>query len=151
MPNMLTPCYCMNSILWNVVILLPDYTASHSRRQHSCIYQRGPFSSQIGWNLVYIKTSIPSKVKALIFVGRERIKQEATYHYEQHLSHSAQSLRPSSTQPQPAQPVLKTICGITQTCSSDDGHNNARNKLRQTIDNKLQISCFLLVSLSTSR
>jgi len=44
--------------------------------------------------------------------------------------HSAHSARPSSTQPQPTQPVQNTICGIAHSCSSDDGHNDARNVLR---------------------
>jgi len=37
---------------------------------------------------------------------------------------------PSSTQSQPAQPVQNIICGSTQSCSHDDGHNDARNMLR---------------------
>jgi len=45
-------------------------------------------------------------------------------------SNSAHSLRPSSTQPQPAQPVLNTIRDSTWSCSPDDGHNGARNMLR---------------------
>ena len=49
---------------------------------------------------------------------------------EQYLSHSAHRLRPSSTEPQPAQPVQNTICGSTRSCSPDDGHNDARNMLR---------------------
>ena len=40
------------------------------------------------------------------------------------------SLRPSSTQPQPSQPVQNTTCGSTRSCSPDDGHNAARNMLR---------------------
>ena len=35
----------------------------------------------------------------------------------------------SSTQPQPAQPVQKTICSNTRSCSPDDGHNDVRNML----------------------
>ena len=62
--------------------------------------------------------------------------------------HPAQA-EPSSTQPQPAQPVQNTICGSTQSCSPDNGHNDARNMLRQKFDNKHQISCILLVSLSS--
>ena len=46
------------------------------------------------------------------------------------LTHSAPSLRTSSTQPQPAQPVQNTICSNTRSCSPDDGHNDARNMLR---------------------
>jgi hypothetical protein len=46
---------------------------------------------------------------------------------DQKLSHS---LRPSCTQPQPAQPVQNTICNNTRPCSPDDGHNDARNMLR---------------------
>jgi hypothetical protein len=42
----------------------------------------------------------------------------------------AHSLRPSSTQPQPSLPVQNTICGSAHSCSSDDGHNDARNMLR---------------------
>ena len=57
-------------------------------------------------------------------------------------------LHPSSTQPQPSQPVQNTICGSTHYCSPDDGHNDARNMLRY-FDNKHQISCILLVSLSS--
>ena len=45
-------------------------------------------------------------------------------------AYSAHSLRPISTQPQPAQPVHNTICSNTRTCSPDDGHNDARNMLR---------------------
>jgi len=37
---------------------------------------------------------------------------------------------PSSTQPKPAQTVQNTICGSTQSCSPDNGHNDARNMLR---------------------
>ena len=44
--------------------------------------------------------------------------------------HSAHSLRPTSTQPQPSQPVQNTICGSAHSCSPDDGHNDARNMLR---------------------
>ena len=44
--------------------------------------------------------------------------------------HSAHSLRPISTQPQPSQPVQNTICGSAHSCSPDDGHNDARNMLR---------------------
>ena len=44
--------------------------------------------------------------------------------------HSAYSLHPSSTQPQPSQPVQNTICGSAHYCSPDDGHNDARNMLR---------------------
>ena len=44
--------------------------------------------------------------------------------------HSAHSLRPSSTQPQPSLPVQNTICGSAHSCSPDDGHNDARNMLR---------------------
>jgi len=39
-------------------------------------------------------------------------------------------LRPSSTRPQPAQPVQNTIRGNTQSCSPEDGHDDARNMLR---------------------
>ena len=56
---------------------------------------------------------------------------------------------PSSTQPQRAQPLQNTICRNTQSCSPEDGHNDARNMLRQKFDNKHQISCILLVSLSS--
>ena len=63
--------------------------------------------------------------------------------------HSAHSSRPSSTQPQPSQPVQNFICGSAHSCSPDDGHNDARNMLRQKFDNKYQISCLLLVSLSS--
>ena len=45
------------------------------------------------------------------------------------LSHSTHSSRLSSTQPQPAQTVQNTICGSTQSCSPEDGHNDARNML----------------------
>ena len=43
--------------------------------------------------------------------------------------HSAHSLRPSSTQPQPSLTVQNTICGSAHSCSPDDGHNDARNML----------------------
>jgi len=65
------------------------------------------------------------------------------------LSHSAHSLRPSSTQPQPAQPVQNTVRGSTRSCSSDDGHNDPRNMLRLELHNKHRISCILLVFLSS--
>ena len=55
-------------------------------------------------------------------------------------------VEPNSTQPQPAQPVQNTICSYTQSCSPEDGHNDARNK---KFHNKHQISCILLVSLSS--
>jgi len=51
-------------------------------------------------------------------------------------------------QPQPAQPVQNTICSSKSPCS-DDGHNDARNMLRQKFDNKLLIGCISLVSLSS--
>jgi len=38
--------------------------------------------------------------------------------------------RPSSTQPQPSQPVQNTIRGSAHSCSPDDRHNVARNMLR---------------------
>ena len=63
--------------------------------------------------------------------------------------HSAHSSRPSSTQPQPSLPVQNTICGSAHSCSPDDGHNDARNMLRLKFDNEHQISCILLVSLSS--
>ena len=44
--------------------------------------------------------------------------------------HSAHSLRPSSTQPQPSLPVQNTICGSAHSCSPDDVHNDASNVLR---------------------
>ena len=44
--------------------------------------------------------------------------------------------------------VQNTICGSAHYCSPDDGHNDARNMLR-SFDNKYQISCILLVSLSS--
>ena len=44
--------------------------------------------------------------------------------------HSAHSSRPSSTQPQPSQPVQNAMCGSAHSCSPDDGHNDARNMLR---------------------
>ena len=44
--------------------------------------------------------------------------------------HSAHSSRPSSTQPQPSQPVQNTIRRSAHSCSPDDGHNDARNMLR---------------------
>ena len=37
---------------------------------------------------------------------------------------------PSSTQPQPSQPVQNTICGSAHSFSPNDGHNYARNMLR---------------------
>jgi len=55
----------------------------------------------------------------------------------------------SSTQPQPAQPMQNTICGSAHTYSPVDGLNDARNILRQKFDNKYEISCILLVSLSS--
>jgi len=54
-----------------------------------------------------------------------------------------------STQPQPAQPVQNTIYSNTRSCSTDDGHNDARNMLRYKFDNKYRISCILLVYLSS--
>ena len=45
--------------------------------------------------------------------------------------------------------VQNTICSSTWSCSPDDGHNDARNMLRQKFDNKHQIRCILLVSLSS--
>ena len=50
---------------------------------------------------------------------------------------SAYILHPSSTQPKPSLPVQNTICGSAHYCSPDDGHN------------KHQISCILLVSISS--
>ena len=45
--------------------------------------------------------------------------------------------------------VQNTICGSAHSCSPDDGHNDDRNMLRWKFDNKHQISCILLVSLSS--
>ena len=45
--------------------------------------------------------------------------------------------------------MQNTICGSAHSCSPDDGHNDARNMLRKKSDNKHQISCILLVSLSS--
>jgi len=42
-----------------------------------------------------------------------------------------------------------TICSNTRSCSPGDGHNDARNMLRQKFDNKHRISCILLVYLSS--
>jgi len=64
-------------------------------------------------------------------------------------SHSAHSSRPNSTQPQPAQPVQNTIRSYTQSCSPEDGHNDAWNMLREKFSDKNQISCILLVSSSS--
>jgi hypothetical protein len=47
------------------------------------------------------------------------------------------------------QPAQNTVCGSTQFCSAADGHNDARNMLRQMTEKKNQISCILLVSLFT--
>ena len=44
--------------------------------------------------------------------------------------HSAHSLHPSSTQPQPSLPVQNTIRGSAHYCSPDGGHNDARNMFR---------------------
>jgi len=42
------------------------------------------------------------------------------------------------------------LCGAeSQAVCTDDGHNDARNKLRQKFDNKHRISCILLVYLSS--
>ena len=60
---------------------------------------------------------------------RERNQQDATNPIFI-IEHSAHSLRPSSTQPQPAQPVQNTICSNTRSCSPDNGHNDVRNMLR---------------------
>jgi len=68
---------------------------------------------------------------------------------EIYCSHSAHSSRPSSTQPQPAKPVQNTICGNILSCYPDDGHNDARNMSRKTLNNKRQINCILLLSLSS--
>ena len=99
--------------------------------------------------------------KSLYIGWRERNQQYATNpmfiikpfistcfgnHYAHHQEHSS---RPSSTQPQPSQPVQNTICGTAHSCSPDDGHNDAQNMFRWKFDNKHQISCILLVSLSS--
>jgi len=48
----------------------------------------------------------------------------------------------SSTQRQPAEPVQNTTCGSTQSCSPDDGHNDARNMLdRRLIINTRLVAC----------
>jgi len=68
------------------------------------------------------------------------------------LCEGAHSSRCSSTRPQPTtdyNPRQNNICSITRSCSPDDGHNGARNMLRQTFDNKHRISCILLVSPSS--
>ena len=46
---------------------------------------------------------------------------------------SAHGLRPSSTQPQPAQPLRNTIYSNARSCSPDDGHDDARNMLRKCV------------------
>ena len=45
--------------------------------------------------------------------------------------------------------VQNTICGSAHSCSPDDGHNDTQNILRSKSDNKHQISCILLVALSS--
>jgi len=45
--------------------------------------------------------------------------------------------------------VQNTICSSTRSCSPDDGHNDARNMLRQKFDKKYRISCIVLFSLSS--
>ena len=62
---------------------------------------------------------------------------------------SAHSLRPpSSTRPQPAQPVQNTICGNTQFYSPEDGHNDVRNMLRYTTEiNFRLVASFWFLSL----
>jgi hypothetical protein len=44
-------------------------------------------------------------------------------------THGAYCLRPGFTRQQPAQPGI-TTSGIKQSCSPDDGHDDARNMLR---------------------
>ena len=44
--------------------------------------------------------------------------------------HSAYSLHPSSTEPQPPLPMQNTICGCAHSFSPDDGNNDARNMFR---------------------
>jgi len=45
----------------------------------------------------------------------------------------AHSLRPSFTQPQPAQPVQNTICCNTRSSSPDGGHNDSQNMLDRSL------------------
>jgi hypothetical protein len=44
---------------------------------------------------------------------------------------SAHGSRPNFPQQRPSQQVQNTICGRIQSGSPDDGHNDARNMLRQ--------------------
>ena len=46
--------------------------------------------------------------------------------------------------------MQNTIRSYTQSCSTEDGLNIARNMLIYKFDNKHQISCIFLVSLSSS-
>jgi len=60
----------------------------------------------------------------------------------------ARSSRHSSTRPQPTTtytPKQNTACIRTRSYSPDDGHNDARNMLREKFDDKHRISCILLV------
>ena len=60
--------------------------------------------------------------------------------------HSAHSLHPSSTQPQPSLPVQNTICSSAHYCSPDDGHNDARcpKHVSLIINIRLVASCWFL-------
>jgi len=68
---------------------------------------------------------------------------------DQRLSHSAHRSCSSSTQPQSAQSVQNTICSSTRSCVPDEGHNDARNMMREKFDNKYQTTCNSLVSLTS--
>jgi len=46
------------------------------------------------------------------------------------VAHGAHCLRPSSTRSQPTQPGKHHTHSLKQSCSPDDGHNDARNMLR---------------------
>ena len=66
-------------------------------------------------------------------------------HYSAHRHYGSHILRFCS----PLVTVQNTICGSAHSFSPDDGQNDARNTLRWKFDNKHQISCTLLVSLSS--
>jgi len=54
--------------------------------------------------------------------------------------------QPNFTQPQQAQLMQNTICSYTQSCSPEDGHNDARNMLDRSliINTRLVASCWFL-------
>ena len=82
---------------------------------------------------------LPHMVFCTVTRGKKTVRRDSRSVYGCHV---LRGLPPLVT-------VQNTICGNTRSWSPDDGHNDARNMLRYTFDNKHLTGCILLVSLSS--